>query len=133
VSLALTTVGILVCSVHPTFITVVIGVVIGLCAVPALNASVATVFHERVPSDLHGRVFGIRYAVGRSLDPVGTLLAGLVIGHVTQPLFGSVLRGAAALLLVVATALLALAIWLVKSARLAELDVAPNWADVTAA
>ena len=77
-----------------------------------------------------GRVFGLRSAVGRGLEPVGSVVAGVVIAHVAGPAMvdggvaastlGTALgvgaeRGAAVVLLATGIALVALGAWLGRS------------------
>lgn len=40
-----------------------------------VQPALSTTFQEHVPGSMHGRVFGLRSAVGRSATPVGNLLA----------------------------------------------------------
>jgi hypothetical protein len=112
-------------------------VFVALALVPALNASVATIFHEHVPQRIQGRVFGLRFAIGRALDPLGAILGGLVVARLADPAMaddgraastiGRVIgtgegRGAALVLLGVAIAMAALAVWLRRSPACAALD-----------
>jgi len=122
---------------RPVFGLVVLGVAMALIGVPAVNAAVATVFHERVPSGMHGRVFGLRSSIGQILGPIGAVTAGFVIANLAAPsleptgaLSGSIGqligtgrdRGAALVLLFVAATLVGLASWLRTSKSIAELD-----------
>jgi MFS family permease len=107
--------GALVSAVRPSVVWLVAGVVVALALVPVLNASTATIFHERVPQRMQGRVFGLRFAIGRALDPVGAVLGGVVIGTRDS-------RGAALVLVGVAVALVVLAAWLRRSSAYAALD-----------
>lgn len=70
---------------RPSLLLVVVAVAVTLASVPLLSSVVATVFHERVPSSMQGRVFGLRSMMARSLDPLGAALAGLVIVHLAEP------------------------------------------------
>jgi DHA3 family macrolide efflux protein-like MFS transporter len=137
VAVLLVAVGGAVVSLRPWLGLIVVGAIVALVRVPAINASVSTIFHERVPAELQGRVFGIRFAIARSLDPIGALLGGVLVGRVAEPamadgsigagtlgrLIGSGPgRGAAAVLLVVSVALGVLAVWLARSASMRQLD-----------
>lgn len=128
-------------AVRPWFWLVVVGVGVALAAVPALNAAVATIFHEQVPASMHGRVFGLRFAIGRALDPVGSLIGGVLVARVAEPAMASEGRGAgaigwligtgdgrggAAVLLFVAVVLAMLAGWIGRSSDVAALDVTPD-------
>jgi DHA3 family macrolide efflux protein-like MFS transporter len=98
---------------------------------------VSTIYHERVPSSMQGRVFGLRSAIGRGLEPVGSLIAGVVIASVAAPAMaddgpgaatvGRLIgvgedRGAAAVVLAVGVALALIGIWLLRSWIRADLD-----------
>ncbi len=122
--------GCLVAASRPSFALVVVGAVVAVVAVPVVQAGVATLFHEHTPSRMHGRVFGLRSAIGRALEPVGSVLAGVVIaraatpsmldGGALEPVLGPVLgtgagRGAAVVLVATALAIATLAAWLVAS------------------
>jgi MFS family permease len=107
--------GAVVSAGRPSMAWLVAGVVVALAVVPALNASTATMFHERVPQHMQGRVFGLRFAIGRALDPVGAVLGGLVIGTRDS-------SGAALVLMGVALALVVLAACLRRSTAYAALD-----------
>lgn len=131
-------VGVALTAVRPAFGLVVAGVAVAMAAVPLANASVATMFHERVPHALHGRVFGLRAAIGRGLEPLGSLLSGLLVVSVANPVLSDGAAGTVARSLVGDgpgrdTALLALAVaaglgmlaWrLVRHPGLATLDAA---------
>lgn len=123
--------GTIIAAARPVFGVVVLGVAVALAGVPAVNAAVSTVFHERVPASMHGRVFGLRSTIGQVLGPAGSVLAGFVIANLAAPamtadgaLGGSVGfvigtgsdRGAALVLLCVGGALASLA-WALRSAR----------------
>jgi hypothetical protein len=82
-------------------------------------------FHERVPREIQGRVFGVRGAIGRSLDPLGSVVAGFSISRLAEPamrdegvlagslgrLVGSGAGRGPAVLLLVAAAALGLIAW----------------------
>jgi MFS family permease len=125
---------------RPSLLLVTLGVFVALCAVPALNASVSTIFHEHVPATMQGRVFGLRYAIARGLDPVGSVLAGLVVAELAEPAMadggtaaGSIGRligsgegrGAAAVLVAMAIGLAVLAAGVRRSTAYAALDRSP--------
>ena len=54
---------------------------VALCGVGAgpVNPLIATVYQERVPAGMRGRVFGLRSAVAMAAAPLGVLLGGVVI------------------------------------------------------
>ena len=122
--------GCAIAAVRPHFALVVTGVFIALVAVPAVNAAVATVYQERVPASMQGRVFGLRSAIGRALEPIGSVAAGVVVAHLAIPalradgvLAGSVgevigvgpQRGAALVLLAIGLGLAVAGGWLARS------------------
>lgn len=115
--LAVMALGATVSSVRPSLGLLIVGVFVALALVPAVNASTSTIFHEHVPQAMQGRVFGLRFAIGRALDPVGALLGGLVLAHVATP---------TTVLLGVAAALIALAASLRHSSAFAALDLATD-------
>lgn len=116
--------------------TVIVGVVAALGSFPLVNAAVSTVFHERVPASMHGRMFGLRTTIGRALEPVGAVMAGLIVARVAEPalapngsLAGTVGRligtgtgrGAGVVLAAVGLTLGMAGIWLGRSALRTEL------------
>lgn len=129
-ALALTGTGCLIGALRAEFVVLVVGVVIALGMVPAVNAAVATIYHEWVPPSMYGRVFGLRAAIGRGLEPLGAVTAGFVIAAVAEPTMesggfgagtiGRVIgtgteRGPAAMLALVGLALVALGVWVSRS------------------
>lgn len=125
---------------RPWFWLLIAGVVVALAAVPAVNAAVSTTYHERVPASMHGRVFGLRSAVGRGLEPVGAIAAGFLIARVAEPAMldngaaastlGRLIgtgdgRGAAAVMFGVGIALAVVGLWLLSSGVRRALDEAP--------
>jgi hypothetical protein len=145
-ALLLAGVGFVVAAAYPSFVLVIVGVVIALGSFPAVNAAVSTVYHERVPASMHGRMFGLRTSLGRALEPVGAIVAGVVVAHVAEPglaeggpLAGSVGlilgtgtgRGAALTLAVVGLILIGIGIWLAQSTVRRQLAVGPAPADGT--
>lgn len=117
--------GTMVAGSRPSLAVVVVGVGIVLATAPVATAVVSTVFHENVPAAMHGRVFGLRAAIGHSLEPVGSLIAGLLIARLAEPAMradgwgaeslGRFIgvgehRGSAATLVIIGLLLLALAV-----------------------
>lgn len=146
VSLLFIGIGSAITGLRPSFPLVVVGVVVALSPCAILNAGVATLFHRRVPPSMHGRIFAVRSTLARSLDPVGSVVAGFVVaswaapamapgGRLAGPL-GPVLgvgedRGAALVLVLVGVALAGVAGWLAVSRGLAMLNPPPTCAAVT--
>ncbi len=97
VGIGLTALGCIVAASRPSFVIVMLGGIIAVVGIPMVNATSATMFHERVPSEIQGRVFGVRGAIGRSLDPVGSIVAGFAISRLAEPAMneGGVLAGLA--------------------------------------
>jgi MFS family permease len=137
VALVTTGAGFVVAAARPAFALLVLGVVIALGLVPAVNAAVATIYHERVPPRMQGRVFGLRATIGRGLEPLGAVTAGFVIASFAEPamaeggiggrtvgrLIGTgVERGAAAVLACVGLALVGVGVWVMRSWINAALD-----------
>lgn len=73
-------------AVRPSFLLLVLGVAVALGAVPVANAVSSTVFHERVPEHLQGRVFGLRAGLGQALLPFGSLMMGLATASLIEPM-----------------------------------------------
>jgi MFS family permease len=136
-TLVLVSAGTAVAASRPVFGLVVVGVALALVGVPAVSAAVATVFHERVPASMHGRVFGLRATISQTLGPIGAVIAGFVITNLAAPALepngvlsgtiGQLIgtgpdRGAALVMLCVAGALLALATGLWMARSFADLD-----------
>lgn len=122
--------GFLVAALRPSFAVLAIGVVVAFAAVPVLNAAASTIFHEQVPATMHGRIFGLRAALGRSLEPIGSVLAGFAIANIAGPAMreegvlgpnlGQVIgvgdeRGAALVLAIIGVALVGVGLRLAKS------------------
>lgn len=85
VSLAVAGIGAVIVGSHPSLQMLIVGTVVLMAAIPVLNAIGATLYHERVPASMQGRVFGIRSAIARALIPVGSLAAGLLVSRVAAP------------------------------------------------
>ncbi|MFW2333315.1 MFS transporter [Ilumatobacter sp.] len=77
--------GFVVAALFESFLVVIVGVVIALGTVPAVNAAVSTVYHERVPPSMYGRMFGLRASLGRALEPLGAVSAGFLIAGIAEP------------------------------------------------
>jgi MFS family permease len=140
IALAAIALGTLVAASRPWLPLLILGSMIGLVLVPVVSATVSTIFHERVPAGMQGRVFGIRFAVGQSLGPVGSFATGFAIANVASPamidgnwgdrLLGGAIgvgaeRGPALLLVAVAFALAGLAFALSRSRLNTEFDALP--------
>ena len=138
-------VGCAVMALRPTIVVVLLGAAAVKSVVPLVSSIVATVYHERVPPSMQGRIFGLRSAAARSLDPIGAAVAGVVITRLAEPAMddggwaagsvGSVIgvgadRGGALVLLAVSAAMTMLAIWL-RRAIGTTLDIAPAVDDDT--
>ncbi|MCB0966790.1 MAG: hypothetical protein KDB37_08135, partial [Ilumatobacter sp.] len=138
-------VGCAVMALRPTIVVVLLGAAAVKSVVPLVSSIVATVYHERVPPSMQGRIFGLRSAATRSLDPIGAAVAGVVITRLAEPAMddggwaagsvGSVIgvgadRGGALVLLAVSAAMTMLAIWL-RRAIGTTLDIAPAVDDDT--
>ena len=119
--------GFVVASLSESFVVLIIGIVIALGSVPAVSAAVSTVYHERVPPSMYGRMFGLRTSLGRALEPIGAVAAGFLVADVAEPAMapggslassaGAVIgvgtgRGAALVLGSVGVALAAAGVWL---------------------
>ncbi len=133
--------GFVVASLRTSLVLVIIGVVIALGSMPAVKAATSTLFHERVPSSMHGRMFGLRTALARSLEPLGSVAAGFVIARLATPAVddggalagnvGTVIgvgpgRGAALVLGLVGMVLVAIGVWLGRSGTRAALRHVPS-------
>ncbi|MGB9553139.1 MAG: MFS transporter [bacterium] len=55
-------------------------------SLPLANIPIATVFQEKVPDSLRGRVFGARNFLAQSLSPVSTALGGMLADLIGVPL-----------------------------------------------
>lgn len=124
---------------HP--VALCIGVVVALGLIPAVNAAGATLYNERTPPGMQGRVFAIRGAAGQALQPIGSLLAGAVIARIATPLMGpggglessvgrligtGTDRGSALVLVVVGLVLAGMAVAVSRSRTLALLRLPVN-------
>jgi len=72
-------------ALRPEFVLVISGITIAFWAVPGVNAATSTIYHERVPASMHGRVFALRSSIGQALRPLGAALAGVTIARVATP------------------------------------------------
>lgn len=131
--------GSAVAAARPNAFLLAFGVVLALFWVPAVNASVSTVYNERVPPQMQGRVFALRSALGMALQPLGSLFAGVAIAVVAEPAMdGGFLantvgvligrgqeRGAALMLIGIGIALVALA-FAVRSLRIPAAGAGPQ-------
>lgn len=137
VAVAMMAVACVVTSARPSFGLLLVGSALALATVPIAGAAVSTIFHERVPANMHGRIFGIRNVVGQLLFPLGALMAGLVGSHLAAPAmaedgalgssFGALIgvgadRGAALILLGTAIGLAVLMVPLLGNRTLRSLD-----------
>ncbi len=131
-------VGCAVCGLRPSLAVVALGTAIALAGVPVVSSASTTMLHERVPAAMLGRTFALRGGIGRALDPLGAVVAGVAISTVAEPAMssdgtlrssvGRVLdtgdgRGAALVMILVGGALATLAIMARSSASLRQLDV----------
>ncbi len=83
--LGVAAVGCAVAASRPAGLAIGLGVAITLAFIPMVNAAMATIYNDRVPTRMQGRVFALRGAVGQLLQPVGSLAAGIVIAEVASP------------------------------------------------
>lgn len=128
--LALMGIGFIVTALRPSFALVIVGVVVALGTVPVVNAAMSTIYNERVPASMQGRVFALRGAISRSLLPLGSVLAGAAITRVAAPAIddggalasslGALIgtgreRGPAVVMFACALGLLAISMWLQRS------------------
>lgn len=126
-----------ICGLRPSLAVVALGAAIALAAVPILSTASTTMLHERVPATMHGRMFALRGGIGRALDPIGSVVAGVTISVFAEPAMspdgalhrtvGRVLatgdgRGAALVMILVAAALGIIAMVARSSASLRRLD-----------
>lgn len=95
IAVGMMSIACVVAAVRPSFVLLLAGTVLALAAVPVANAVVSTMFHEHVPANMHGRVFGLRHVIGQLLYPFGAACAGLVGAHIAAPAMseGGVLAG----------------------------------------
>ncbi len=121
-------VGLIAAGSRPSAWVLSAGVAVALGTVPMVMASMSSIYNERVPPQMQGRVFALRLGLSNVLQPVGSLLAGVTIVHVAGPavtegvLAGSVGRitgtgpssGPAAVLLVGGLAILAVALLMAR-------------------
>jgi MFS family permease len=141
-------VGCAVCGLRPSLVVVAVGTAIALAGVPVLSSASTTLLHERVPAAMLGRMFALRGGIGRALDPLGAIVAGIVISAVAEPAMspdgalhrsaGRVLdtgdgRGAALVMILVGGALTVLAIMARSNASLRHLDAPRPVRDVAQA
>lgn len=130
--------GCVVVAAHPSLGFVVVGGALAVVLVPAVNAASATIFQERVPAEMHGRLFGLRAAIGGGLFPLASASAGVLVDHVGAPLMDGPLagslgrligagsdRGAALVVLAAGVALGVIGVWLARSPIRGQLAAPP--------
>lgn len=132
--------GLAIAALRPEFVLVTAGITIAFWAVPGVNAATSTIYHERVPASMHGRVFALRSSIGQALRPLGAALAGVTIARVATPsitaggslhgTLGRIIgtgpeRAPAVVLLACAVVLAALAAWMRQSCLRSSLQPAP--------
>ncbi len=137
IALAVMAVACVVAAVRPSFVLAMIGAAMALATVPFVAAVTSTIFHERVPQSMQGRVFGFRNVLSQVLYPVGSIAAGLVGAHIAAPAMapdgalassvGRVIgvgadRGAALMLLGVAVGLAIMVVPMVIHRGIRQLD-----------
>jgi DHA3 family macrolide efflux protein-like MFS transporter len=91
--LSTTAAGCVVAASGPHLALVIVGGVLAVVLIPAVNAATATVFQEHVPAHMQGRVFGLRGAISGALYPVSAALGGLLIDRIGAPLMDGPLAG----------------------------------------
>lgn len=67
--------------VMPPIGFVVAAIIINATALEPTNPMVQTIYQERIPDGMRGRVFGTVMAIGVATSPVGMIGYGLLIGH----------------------------------------------------
>jgi predicted MFS family arabinose efflux permease len=77
--------GCAITGLRPSLAVVAVGAAVALAGVPVLSAASTTLMHERVPVAMHGRMFALRGGVTRALDPIGSLVAGVVVSVLAEP------------------------------------------------
>jgi MFS family permease len=83
--LAAVGIGFCVASSVSSIAIVMLGIALALGSVPVLSASGATLFQERVPASMHGRMFALRSSIARALEPLGSVAAGFVVARLAEP------------------------------------------------
>jgi hypothetical protein len=78
-------VGCALCGLRPSLALVALGTAIALAGVPILSAASTTMLHEAVPSGMHARMFAVRGGISRALDPIGSVVAGVLISVLAEP------------------------------------------------
>jgi MFS transporter, DHA3 family, multidrug efflux protein len=73
-------------TVQPSFILLVIGMIIWMLSVPALEASEHTVIQKVIPLERQGRVFGFAQSIEQAATPVTALLIGPLTYFIVIPL-----------------------------------------------
>jgi hypothetical protein len=63
----------------------VIGVWLAAMLVPLISSSSETIWQERVPAALQGRVFAVHQMARQAMTPLGILLGGLLADHWFEP------------------------------------------------
>ncbi|MGI9644154.1 MAG: MFS transporter [Ilumatobacteraceae bacterium] len=139
--LAVIGLGLVIAALRPSFALLIIGITLALVVVPVLNATSATIFNERVPADVQGRVFGLRLSIGRALDPIGSATAGFVIALLAAPAMsdggplassaGALIgtgagRAPALVVMVIGLGLVGVSLLVRRNTQLARLDAAPE-------
>ncbi|MFF5175391.1 MFS transporter [Micromonospora sp. NPDC000089] len=79
--------------IRPTVTTITVGAFCFFLALPVISSSSQTLWHLRVPADLHGRVYATRLAVAQASVPLAYAVTGplaeLAGGHIPALLTGA--------------------------------------------
>lgn len=65
-----------------------IGAVLGWISIPLMNANLDTLFRDRIPLSMQGRVYSARNTLQFFTIPIGYFLGGLLVDKVFEPFMG---------------------------------------------
>jgi MFS family permease len=81
--------GCAICGLRPSLAVVALGTAIAFAGVPVLSAASTTMLHHSVPAAIQGRMFALKGGIARALDPIGALVAGVVVTAIAEPVMSS--------------------------------------------
>lgn len=81
--------GFVIAGLRPSLWAPILGVVAAFAMVPVVSAIAAAIFNQQVPTQMQGRVFALRTSLSHGLQALGSLVAGVVIAEVADPLMST--------------------------------------------
>jgi len=84
-SMCMTSIGLLIFGMASSSFLLGTALFVLMMPLPILNVVFKSILQEKVPQDLHGRVFGSAYQVAYGIAPISFLLSGTLVDNVATP------------------------------------------------